>query len=359
MLPLPDVTTKRVVFNPFVGRCADKAAQAETVSDYNRTVAEAKQSAARVSQTDPQSRSDAHASSRLMACFGKLDQLCFDATLGKKGAAAYDQADVAASLAKPSESLLLLHKVVTEIQAVGRRRVLCFCPLLKVVMVARAFFDSRRQTGTSFQIDGKTSSSLRDATVKKFLAQKNKAVLFATKAVSNAMNIDDGCETVVMFGSSGWSPDFIEQSVGRIVRVTQKYHCLQVHLIPFGGASNAQLTELQTDKSCRLQAAFHDLDFTSFKKRSLRAFVEEEEEDAEYDENAEEHHWRKRQKMASCLCFVDDEGNAIPSTETRLAVEETETGESQADDVALFTSVPKLAKDLPLPAWPERGNPRF
>ena len=64
-----------------------------------------------------------------------------------------------------------------------------------------------------------------------------KGVLFITSAGSRALNIDRGSETVVLYGTSDWSPACEEQAVGSVFRVTQPRDVLVVNLKPRDSAS--------------------------------------------------------------------------------------------------------------------------
>ena len=358
---LPKLHHVRILFHPHIGRTADGSYNSTTIDGYNNTVAEAKRTAG--GETGNKTVQGSHHSSKLMVCIGRLDQITFDSHLGQIGADSYKVSNIANSLQNTSQSLLLFHRVVLEIQqTAGRRRVLAFCPSSAMIKIAMAFFERKRRTGAIFSIVGSHGSALRDRTVTEFLKTRGSAVLFVTTAGGTSLNIDQGCETVVTFGSAGWSPTVIKQAVGRVRRVTQKFSCLHVEIVALAGPSNCQLTELQTDKATRLQKAFHDVDFTGFKKRGRRAFRDEEEEDDDY-EDVDEQPWRKRAKLAGALTFVEKEGtrtgNAKPCWDTQTHINRLVNGEDVPEDLAMFMdSAPPLAKDLVLEEWPARNLPR-
>ena len=360
MIDLPEIIHRRVLFHPHVGLNADGTYEQHVIALYNDTVSEAKRAVGGNAATKTVQHS-MH-TSRLMACVTKLDQITFAPLLGLKGAGNFNATDIASTINNPSQSLLLLHKTIVEIQATtGRRRVLAFCPLSTMLKIAVAFFKKKRQTGAVFSIDGSDGSGKRDVTVQDFLKARGSAVLFVTAAGASALNIDQGCETVVTFGSAGWSPTDIKQAFGRIHRVTQKFTCLAVELVAFAGASNAQLTELQTDKATRLQKAFHDLDFSEFRKRGRFAF--RNDEDDENFEDVDEQRWKKRTKMATALTYIETCGNRIgnakPSDTILIEASNIEEGESVPDDMQMFMNdAPPLARDFVLPVWPSRGKPR-
>ena len=361
MVDLPELHHKRVLFHPHVGRRANGTYDEQVIQVYNATVREAKLAAG--GDTSGKTLQSGEQASKLMASVIKLDQITFDPILGLKGARIYNSEDLAMSIQNPSQSLIMLYKTVLEIQATtGRRRVMCYCPLATMLKIAVAFFEKRKTTGTIFSIDGGDSCNVRDTTVTEFLKSRGSAVLFVTGAGAVALNVDQGCETVVTFGSAGWSPTDVTQAFGRIERVTQRFSCLAVELVAFAGASNAQLSELQHDKATRLQKAFHDCDFSGFRKRSRRAFHEEEEDDEDY-EDVDEQKWRKRTKVAAALTFLEVEGtrvgNAAVPYATRRDIDELVDGEEVPADLQMFLEQhPPLAKDFVLPGWPRRGLPR-
>jgi len=349
-LALPPKSTISVTFDAFVHPDGNTA--------YNSFIEEAMTSFAGYETDGEPGRNPT-----LMKCINGLEQGAFHHILMNKTAKRFGKQDVEHCASHPSNSMQMLLKTVRELHAAGRNRILIYCPHSTVNKISVEYLGLGGVK--TYAIDGSCSSSNRDSTVKKFLASSEKSTLFITTAGSTALNIDNGCETVILYGPSDWSPASETQAIGRVYRVTQPREVLVVNLKPRDSASFLKQTEAQGDKTKRLLPAFHSLDFTSlYKKRKKLGWVAED--DASEDESGEskgaKESWRKCPAWAKAIPLLDTDGNPPYSVQTQEAAQGLTLAtapEGTEEDVLCFLRGQKRASEYQLPVFPGRGVDRF
>ena len=349
-LPLPSKETINVTYDAFVHN--------EGIETYNALIGEALSSFADKDANDQPGRNPT-----LMKCITGLEQGAFHDRLMVRGAAAFGKEDVDHCAAHPSNSMEMLLKSFRNLHAAGRERVLVYCVHRTMNAISRAYFDLNGVK--TFAIDGDSTSGNRDATVREFLSAVGKSVLFITSAGSRALNIDKGCETCVLYGTSDWSPADGEQAVGRVFRVTQPRDVLVVNLKARDSASFFKQSETFADKGKRLMPSFHSMDFRNLyrKRRKLGWYMEDDMSDDEDGESkGAKESWQKCSGWAKSVPFLAPDGNPAYSEKTVEAAQGLTLATAPANteqDVLCMLRGKVRAAEYQLPAFPGRGLDRF
>ena len=297
----------------------------------------------------------------VMGAVTRLEQAAFHWRLMEVGALELSSDDVAFCVEFPSNSMDILLRAVLQAQATGRERVICYCPHGSVNRISRAYFDQAGSAGATFMIDGtRGRPGERGQIASAFLAHPGRAVLFITSAGSRALNIDNGCETVVSYGTSDWSPSDVEQAVGRVFRCSQAYHVLALHLRVRGSASCLKVTEARADKKLRAMQPFNERNMSGLRKRP-RAEMGFEEEAS--DDEAEGMHWKRRANWMRAVPRLGDDGCAPhPLLALQQAVRfgslEAAPPDCEQETLAVLRGK-KRAREVALPQFPARGVSRF
>jgi hypothetical protein len=340
-LDLPRKTVMTVTFDPFVS--------SDGVDHYNKLVQDA-----------------ADGSRNVMGCISGMEQGAFHPTLMVVGASDFSQRHLNQCLAHPSNTMRMLHKTIKEIQCTGRLRIVVYCQHATMNTVSCAYEEKIGTSGTTFTIDGGSSARQRDATVSKFLNTCGRALLFITTAGGKALNIDKGCETIILYGTADWSPADQQQAIGRVYRVTQPRDVLVVHLRSRDTASFFKQSETMADKGKRLMPAFHNLDFCGLRKKQRRLGWGNEDEYSDDDQGECKgitKSWKRRAGWSHALPLLETDGNPPYSKETTDAAKKIkqlrDAPEGTEQDVLCVLRGKVTAREYVLPAFPPRGNDRF
>lgn len=297
----------------------------------------------------------------MMRAIMRLEQGAFHWRLMQVGARALSAEDVAHCVEFPSNSMEMLLRTVQKAQGVGRERVICYCQHGSVNRISRAYFDHMGSAGATFLIDGDLDRpGERDEIARAFLAQPGCAVLFITSAGSRALNIDNGCETVIAYGTSDWSPGDVEQAVGRVFRCSQAYHVLAIFLRVRGSASCLKITEARADKKLRAMQPFNERNMSGLRKRP-RAEIGFEDEAS--DDEAEGMPWKRRGRWMRSVPQLGDDGCAPhPLLALQQAVQFGSLAAAppgcEQETLAVLRGK-KRACEFAFPEFPARGVSRF
>lgn len=297
----------------------------------------------------------------MMRTVTRLEQGAFHWRLMQVGARALSSEDVAYCVEFPSNSMDVLLRAALQAQSVGRARVICYCQHGSVNRISRGYFDQMGSAGVTFLIDGSHDKpGERDEIVRAFLAHPGRAILFITSAGSRALNIDGGCETVIAYGTSDWSPSDVEQAVGRVFRCSQAYHVLAIYLRVRGSASCLKITEARADKKLRAMQPFNERNMSGLRKRPCAEMGFEEEAS---DDEAEDMPWKRRANWMRAIPRLGDDGCAPhPLLALQQAVKLGSLAAAPAgceQETLAVLRGKKRAREVELPEFPARGVSRF
>ena len=340
-LNLPRKTETTVTFDPFMSK--------DGVDHYNSLV-----------------RNAAGGYHNVMGCITGMEQGVFHPILMTVGANDFSQHHLNHCLSHASNTMRMLHKTIQEIQATGRLRVVVYCQHATMNTISCAYEQKMGTCGATFTIDGSCSARQRDTTVATFLASCGRALLFITTAGGKALNIDKGCESIILYGTADWSPADQQQAIGRVYRVTQPREVLVVHLRSRDTASFFKQSETMADKGKRLMPAFHNLDFRGLRKKQ-RCLGWGDEDDYSDDDLGEckgiNKSWKRRTGWSHALPFLEADGNPPYSKATIDAAKGIkqlrDAPEGTEQDVLCVLRGRVTAKEYVLPTFPPRGNDRF
>lgn len=342
-MDLPKKEEIHITFDPFIS--------SEGVDYYNSLV----EKAAAVDGTH-----------HVMKSLTGMEQGAFHSTLMMAGAKDFSKRHLDQCLTYPSNTMRMLHKTIQEVQGGGRLRIVVYCPHSTMNDVSRAYEDKLGKSGSTFTIDGTNSALQRDNTVSSFLGSTGRALLFITAAGGKALNIDKGCETIILYGTADWSPADQQQAIGRVYRITQPRDVLVVHLRSRDTASFFKQSETMADKGKRLMSAFHHLDFSGLRKKQRCLGWGREDEYSDDDEGeckGLKQSWKRRAGWSHALPLLGEDGNPPYSQATVAAagnikhISEAPHGTEQ--DVLCMLRGKTTAKGYVLPKFPPRGDDRF
>ena len=312
-------------------------------------------------EQDDGSVSSVAVNNSLIVAIHRLEQAAVHWRLMEVGSERLTATDVAYCADHPSEAMQMLLKVLLELQAAGRERVLVHCQHTSVLAIARAYLDKQGTVGKTFLITGEQKRpGGRDEIVTAFLSHPGRAVLLVSAAGASSLCIDAGCESVVLMGTAQWSPSDYQQAVGRVDRCTQAHKVLAIQLRARGSASAYKLTQTVREKRLRAMLPFNGLDF-----QHLRGVPAEELgfEGEQLDDAAEEMPWARAQKWMRSLPALEADGCApfLP----RAVAEAAQFGsladapDGVEEEVKAVLRGKKRASEYDLSDMPPRGVSRF
>lgn len=193
----------------------------------------------------------------------KLGNYEFSSVLGREGAKAFNKRttlyEEAAGL--PSQTMLLIERVVRDRQQKGHVRVAVFAESVVQLKILQRHFEAK-DLGDLFLFDSKLDEKQRDQVVSDFLACA-KGVMFLSKAGGIGINLQAGCEVMLSVGSLPWNATDVDQAWGRIYRYKQTRPVELIQFIARRSVTYAKYS-LHGDKRDRLEASFRDNDYTAF-----------------------------------------------------------------------------------------------
>jgi len=157
------------------------------------------------------------------------------------------------SVENPSDSLLALCKQVRCLREAGHKN--CVVASASVASITIAAYIMKKSTaydyGEIIMFTGKQTHQEREINKNFFLAS-SKAVMFLSMcAGSTGLHLVPGCECMILWGMSSYTPAIIDQCVSRVYRVGQKAPITGkvtiVHLLSYGSADFA-IASLHKDK---------------------------------------------------------------------------------------------------------------
>ena len=210
----------------------------------------------------------------LMQAVVKMSQFLVSPLLARLGAKKFgdSEANLKKSVENPSDSLLALCKQVCCLREAGHKNIIVASASVASIMIAayRMKTSTAYDYGEIFMFTGKQTHQEREITKKMFLAS-GKAVMFLSMcAGSTGLHLVPGCECMILWGMSSYTPAIIDQCVSRVYRVGQKAPITGkvtiVHLLSYGSADFA-VACLHTDKK-RLMNFIQGADAAEFQRKN-------------------------------------------------------------------------------------------
>lgn len=339
-IDLPEKRCLLLEYDPFVGLAPDGSTNAEAIAKHNEVLESAQQlattsggggSTAAATQFGEEQRA---AFSAIVA----LGNFEFSALLGMRGAKAFEEDSTlyTEAAAAPSQTMLLIARVIASRQEAGHARVAVFCESTTQLRILKRFLEQpQNHTGTLFLFEGSLSAAQRATMVRNFL-ECEQGVLLLSSAGSIGITLCPGCEVLLSVGSLPWNASTIDQAFGRIYRIGQEK---EVEIIQFAARRSVTFAKLglHADKRDRLARAATDQDYSQF---------------------VDGDKWRETQRILSACVPLDRRGNYLVSEEQafklrqykRLLEQCDANGVPRPPPPADLPEPPLLAHDMPLPA---------
>ena len=198
-------TTHRVLLDPFIGRLPDGTYEPNAIEMHNAFLQRAHTENAQ-NQHLPTQRS----STQLWSAWHTMAHMAFNVVLGTHAAKAFkeDPNLQMQALAKPSQSQILLHRLVRSRQVAGHPRVAVFSKSVADLMILRDFLKAQGDAGTVTLFDGRVPTNKRQALLDWFLSKQNpKGVFLFSDAGAQAIDLCPGCEVLIIAGEFPWSSE--------------------------------------------------------------------------------------------------------------------------------------------------------
>jgi hypothetical protein len=302
-LDLPDKRLLLLEYDPFVGLRRDGSTDARAIDVHNQALALAQKlagaSTTRKGGTAPSHSADdagqvqwGEEQRAAFSAIVKLGNFEFSTLLGVRGAKAFDDDPSlhAAAAASPSQTLVLIGRVVDSRQAAGHERVAIFGESTTQLKILMRFLEGR-DVGSLFLFDGSLTAAQRHATVQRFLSCDRGVLLFSS-AGSIGITLCPGCEVLLSVGSLPWNAATIDQAFGRIHRIGQTLPVEIVQFVARRSVTSAKL-HLHEDKRDRLARAAADEDFSNFVNGDDK--------------------WRQTMQILAACVALDERGNYLVS----------------------------------------------
>jgi len=335
-----DLPAKRCLlleYDPFVGRRTDGTVDEEAIAKHNEALASAQRLAAGVggSSDATQFGEEQRAAFAAIVALGNYE---FSALLGMRGAKAFgdDASLYTQAAAAPSQTMLLIARVIASRQAAGHPRIAVFCESTTQLRILAEFLaQPQHDQEKLFLFDGSLSAAQRADMVRRFL-ECPKGVLLLSGAGSIGITLCPGCEVLLSVGSLPWNASTIDQAFGRIYRIGQDK---PVEIIQFAARRSVTFAKLglHADKRDRLARAAADEDYSQF---------------------VDGDKWRETQRILSACVPLDRRGNYLVSSEQAFKLRQYQrlvercdaNGVPRPPPPADLPEPPLLADRVPLPA---------
>ena len=299
---LPKFKDFTLWYDPFIGLRDDATVDAKVVADHNKALRDAKlvvadekaPSLITVAESAPKAKAagaedgdkdaeeeeeDEEAppeapaagkwSNEQTAAFSaviKLGNYEFSPLLGEHGAKWFKHKSagtnrIAQAAELPSQAMQLIGRVVRDRQERGHPRITVFAEQVTQLEILRSYLETL-DVGEVFLFHGQLEPEKRTEMVKDFLTCE-KGVLLLSKAGGVGLNLQHGCEVMLLVGSLPWNAADVDQAKGRVYRMGQDK---QVEIIQFVARRSvtAAKKRLHEDKRDRLEAAIVNQDFGNF-----------------------------------------------------------------------------------------------
>ena len=302
-----------VCFDPFIGRRADGSYDAAQHEKHDRYLKDAKwavDAAARGEEGGEQK------GLRTMQMCTTTVQLCFSATLGMHGAAAFqtNRGLYEEALKQPSQQMRLIWRMLRDRQLHGRTRIVVYSPSATMLELLRNQLAVWGGCGKLYLYTGRTTSTAkRDGMIGEFLGQKatSRGVLLISGAGAIGTTICPGCETLFVVGDVPWTKAELCQAESRVRRLTQTQPVEIVRFVPLRSVVSGKY-RVHACEAARLYEAVEHGNFENFKR----------------DKSSQ---WKLRESITADLAPLDALGNYCAKAE------------------AADAPVPVLADDFELP----------
>jgi SNF2 family DNA or RNA helicase len=334
-----DLPAKRCLlleYDPFVGRGPDGTVDDEAIAKHNEALASAQRLAAGIggSSDATQFGEEQRAAFAAIVALGNYE---FSALLGMRGAKAFDEDATlyAQAAAAPSQTMLLIARVIASRQGAGHPRIAVFCESTTQLRILAEFLAQAEHAQEQlFLFDGSLSAAQRATMVHQFL-ECPKGVLLLSGAGSIGITLCPGCEVLLSVGSLPWNASTIDQAFGRIYRIGQDK---PVEIIQFAARRSVTFAKLglHADKRDRLARAAADEDYSQF---------------------VDGDKWRETQRILSACVPLDRRGNYLVSSEQAFKLRQYQrlvercdaNGVPRPSPPADLPEPPLLADRVPLP----------
>lgn len=186
---------------------------------------------------------------RLIQILQKLQQLLVAPLVAHVGAEQFqkDPKMLADAAAAGSGALSALRDTISELNAVGSKRVLVCACHTSLLRVAEAYLKASGSVGRVLLFEGSLSTSKRAAVVDDFLSGSHTVMLMSIDAGGTGLHLVPGSNAVVFWGSRPFSPMQVLQSKKRVHRIGQTEPVKVIHLIAHGSVDYA-LQQVHGDK---------------------------------------------------------------------------------------------------------------
>jgi len=210
----------------------------------------------------------------LMQAVVKMSQFLVSPLLARLGAKKFGDCEenLRKSVENPSDSLLALCQQVRSLRESGHKNCIVASASVASIMIAayRMKTSTAYDYGEIFMFTGKQTHQEREINKKCFLAS-GKAVMFLSMcAGSTGLHLVPGCECMILWGMSSYTPAIIDQCVSRVYRVGQKAPLTGkvtiIHLLSYGSADFA-IASLHKDKK-RLMKYIQGQDTAEFHRKN-------------------------------------------------------------------------------------------
>jgi hypothetical protein len=210
----------------------------------------------------------------LMQAVVKMSQFLVSPLLARLGAKKFEgsEQNLKDSIKNPSDSLLALYKQIRHLRKAGHIK--CIVASASVASITIAAYGMKKSTeynfGEVFMFTGKQSHQDREMSKTRFLESKKAVMFLSIGAGSTGLHLVPGCECMILWGMSSYTPAIIDQCVSRIYRVGQMAPLTGkitiVHLLSYGSADFA-VASLHKDKE-RLIKLIQGGDSSEFKRKN-------------------------------------------------------------------------------------------
>ena len=330
-----DLPAKRCLlleYDPFVGLRPDGTTDTEAIAKHNEVLASAQRLAGGGGGVDGSSDAtqfgeEQRAAFTALVALGNFE---FCDQLGVRGAKAFEEDATlyAQAAAAPSQTMLLIARVIASRQAAGHARIAVFCESTTQLGILKRFLERpQNHVGALFLFTGSLSAAQRATMVRQFL-ECTKGVLLLSGAGSIGITLCPGCEVLLSVGSLPWNASTIDQAFGRIYRIGQDK---PVEILQFAARRSATFAKLglHADKRDRLARAATDEDYSQF---------------------VDGDKWRETQRILSACVPLDARGNYRVSEEQAFKLRQYQRLLEQCD--ANGVQRPPPPADLPQPPLP-------
>ena len=314
------LATVHVRFDPFIGRRADGTYDDGQHEKHDRYLNRAQRAVDAAAKGEEGGEEKGIATMQM--CTTTV-QLCFSATLGMHGAAAFqtNKGLYEEALKQPSQQMRLIWRMLRHRQLHGRARIVVYSPSAMMLELLRNQLAVWGGCGRLYLYTGKTTSTAkRDGMIGEFLGPAtSRGVLLISGAGAIGTTICPGCETLFVVGDVPWTKAELRQAESRVRRLTQTQPVEIVRFVPLRSVVSGKY-RVHACEAARLYEAVEHGNFEHFKR----------------DKGNQ---WKLRESITADLAPLDELGNYCEAT----------GAPPPAPPAAIATPAPVLADDFALP----------